>query len=57
MRICESQSLFRQSIDIRRGNLRLGIVDRAVAVAHVIGVDDDDVGLLFRQHVRRRHSA
>ena len=57
MRIREPQSLFRQSVDVRRGNLRLGIVDSAVAVAHVIRVDDDDVGLLFRQYVRRRHSA
>ncbi len=57
MRVRESQSFFRQSVDVRRGNLRLGIVDGAVAVSHVIRVDNDDVGLFFRRHVRRRHSA
>ena len=45
MCIGEAQSFCRETVEMRRGNFRRGIVRAEIAVAHVIGVEDEDVGL------------
>ena len=44
MSIGETRALPCESIQMRRGNLRVGVVAAEVAVAEVIGEDVDDVG-------------
>ena len=46
MPIREAHALRRELVDVRRGNLpALGVVALHIAVAEVVGVDDEDVGL------------
>ncbi len=43
MGICESQALGGESIDVGRAD-GLGTVTTDIAVAEIVGVDEDDVG-------------
>ena len=44
VRIREAHALRGKAVEVRRGNLRRRIVRAEVSVAHVVGVEDDDVG-------------
>ncbi len=47
MRIGEAHALGRQAIEMRRGYLAaVGVVAMDIAVAEIIGEDDDDVGMV-----------
>ena len=46
MRICQIQSTIEQPIDVWCGDLTA--MCRQISVAHIIGIDDDDVGSLCR---------
>ena len=46
MPIREAHALRRELVDVRRGNLAaLGVVALHIAVAEIVGEDDEDVGL------------
>ena len=61
MGVRKPHSFLRQAVDVRRRYLRLGVVRRAVAVTHVVGIDNDDVWLICRARgdadVQRREQA
>ena len=44
MGVGEQDPFLRQPVDVRRGDLRVWIGGAAIAVTHVIGKDDNDVG-------------
>ena len=44
VRIGETQALAGELVEVRRANFRLGILNREIAVTHVVGVENDDVG-------------
>jgi len=48
MRVGESHALARQAVNVRGGNLRLGIVAARITVPHVVGKDHHDVRLRRR---------
>ena len=44
MRIGKRHALFRQSVEVRRGNLGFRVQRLHIAVAHIIGQNENDVG-------------
>lgn len=58
MGIQKSTAFGTQAVEMRRGDPRLGIEDLYIAVTHVVGQDNDDVGLLSVQsgNTNRRHN-
>ena len=44
MRVGEAHPAGRQGVEVRRWNLRLGVIDAEIADAEVVGQDDDHVG-------------
>ena len=54
MPVGETHALRRKPVDVRRGNFAaLRVVALDVAVAEVVGEDDEDVGLVLSQECLR----
>jgi len=55
MSIAKANTLGRHPVDPRRLVLGLGVVAREIAIAEVVGIDDENVGKLTARFVGRRN--